>query len=128
MRIALVLAVLALAACADEDGKCRDDGASLNPHDPVVMEADAALARVKAVFGTAAIDPRDEAALAGIGCQGTKAQYSRQAHQMVAPFWWAYWASSCAADTPPTVTGVAPAVARAAFRVRCPPSTDPGER
>jgi len=128
MRIVLVLAVLGLAACAHEDGACDSDGAALNPHDPVVMEADAALARVKAVFGGAAVAAADEATLAGIACQGSKAQYSRMVHALVAPAWWAYWASSCVADTPPTVTGVSAAIARAAFRVRCPPRFDPDER
>ena len=133
MRTALVLAVMGLlaqglVACADTDGACDSDGAGANPDDPVVAEANAALERVRAVFGEAALDPRDAAALDEIGCRGTKRQYALQAHTMAAPFWWAYWASSCAGETPPAMNGVPAGVAGIAFRARCAPEAASGEK
>ena len=47
---------------------------------------------------------------------------------MVAPFWWAYWSSSCEAAKPPAITGVPANTARIAFALRCSRNEYPGER
>ena len=122
MRIAFILAVLVLAACADTAPKlvCRLDSASMNPMDAVVLDANAVLGRLKAASGGAAIEPGPRAALAEIACKGTKAEYGRYAQAVAAPFWWAYWASSCETGKPPEVRGASPAIAKLAFHARCP--------
>ena len=126
------LALLALAGCADDEDEvknpCELDSAHLNPNDPIVVEADAALARLKAFAGPGVLDPKDLDALAEIACKKDMKAYSVRIHAMVAPFWWAYWGSSCEDDRQPEVKGVRPAVAAIAFDRRCPSGIGPNER
>ncbi len=129
MRIVAALALLLLAACSHEDeDPCRADGALRNPYSPSVLEAKTALTRLKALAGPSVIDPRDEAALGELSCTGSDVDYARFAHTMVAPFWWAYWSSSCEGANPPAITGVPANTARIAFALRCPRNEYPGER
>ena len=126
------LALFALAGCADDEEEvknpCELDSAHLNPMDPMVVEADAALARLKAFAGPGVLDSKDLDALPDIACKKNMKAYSDRIHAMVAPFWWAYWGSSCEDDRPPEVKGVRPAVANVAFDRRCPSGIGPNER